>query len=295
MQLNQSMKYSSKAPSNIPWFATILIAIAIFIVSQMIGGFIMVFAFMAMDLDITSEVLMTGPLGIVFSLLIFPFLLIACLLVNKFIYRHPVQALGFFKENLPIKYLTGVVLGIGMIAVVYIINVLTGAMHGAINPNISWFTLIWIIGLFMIQGLTEEVLARGFLMNKVSNQLGVLAGIIINSLFFALLHFLNPNTNILCFINLFLAGLVFSLLFYWSDNIWLTGAAHSFWNITLGAIVGDEVSGQVLPVTIINSTPNKSLEFINGGQFGLEGGIVVTVVALCVIVVLVKMCLDKYK
>ena len=198
------------------------------------------------------------------------------------------------KEKVFSKYGFGLLLGMAIIIIVYLINLLFDAMHSTVNPSIPWFTLTWVIGLFMIQGLTEEVIARGFLMNKISYQIGVPAGIIINSAFFSFLHFLNPNTSILSFVNLFLAGIVFSLLFYWSDNIWLTGAAHSFWNITLGVFLGNEVSGQALPATILNTESNMDHSIINGGHFGLEGGLVVTVISILVIALLLKLSLKKY-
>ncbi|MGK0554992.1 CPBP family intramembrane glutamic endopeptidase [Macrococcus capreoli] len=294
MKFNESIALSTKSPRNIPWYGTVLIAFAIFFIVQMVAGFFIIPILLIFNPTATIDDLLREPLGTLIGLLLFPFLLAACFIVNKFVYRHPVQALGFFKAQFIPKYLFGVLLGTGMILIIYCINVLFGAMHSTLNPDIQWFTISWLIALFMIQGLTEEVLARGFLMNKVSHQLGVPAGIFINAAFFSFLHFLNPNTSVLSFVNLFLAGIVFSLLFYWSDNIWLTGAAHSFWNLALGVLLGNEVSGQPLPGTIFNSTANMESTLVNGGKFGLEGGLVVTVVSLIVIVVLLKLSLNKY-
>lgn len=294
MQFNHSIALSKKSPHNIPWYATILIAFAIFFIIQMIAGFILIPIMLAFNPTATMDDLVTGTLGTLISLLIFPFLLLACIIINKYAYRHPIQAMGFYKTQFMSKYLFGLCLGMLIILIVYVINLLFGAMSTSLNPSIPWFTILWLVLLFMIQGLTEEVIARGFLMNKISYQLGVPAGIIINSTFFSFLHFLNPNTSMLSFINLFLAGIVFSLLFYWSDNIWLTGAAHSFWNITLGVFLGNEVSGQGLPGTIFQSKSNMDLEMINGGKFGLEGGLIVTFVSLIVIALLLKLSLAKY-
>ncbi|WP_414049205.1 CPBP family intramembrane glutamic endopeptidase [Macrococcus animalis] len=294
MHFNHSIALSKKSPNNIPWFATILIAFAIFFIVQMLAGFIIIPILLAFNPSATMNDLMAEPLGTLIGLLMFPFLLAACLLINRYAYRHPIQALGFFKEKIISKYFLGLCLGILIIMIVYVINLVFGAMSSTLNASIPWVTITWLVALFMIQGLTEEVIARGFLMNKISYQIGVPAGIIINSAFFSFLHFLNPNTSILSFVNLFLAGIVFSLLFYWSDNIWLTGAAHSFWNITLGVFLGNEVSGQALPGTIFNSKSNMELSLVNGGKFGLEGGVIVTIVSLIVIAILLKLSIDKY-
>ncbi|WP_414044972.1 CPBP family intramembrane glutamic endopeptidase [Macrococcus equi] len=294
MNFNKSIALSTKSPRNIHWSVTIIISIVLFIIMQIVASLVLVPVLLALNPTATLNDLMKEPLNTLFSLLTFPFLLFSFILTNKFLYRHPIQALGFFKERLIPRYLLGMTFGIAIILIIYIINLMTGAMHSTVNHHIQMFTLVWVIALFMIQGLTEEVVARGFLMNKVSHQIGIPAGIIINSAFFSLLHFLNPNTNLLSFINLFLAGVVFSLLFYWSDNIWLTGAAHSFWNITLGVLLGNEVSGTTLPATILNTQSNTDMTLINGGMFGLEGGLVVTVLSIIIICILLNLCLKKY-
>lgn len=121
---------------------------------------------------------------------------------------------------------------------------------------------------------------RGFIMNVISSKKGVVIGVLLNSFLFALMHMGNDNVTFLSIFNIFIFGLLFSLLFYWSDNLWLTGAAHSLWNFTMGPVLGIEVSGMVLEGTIFKtiSYPDKTL--INGGGFGLEGGIITTVVGL---------------
>ncbi|MCE4956062.1 CPBP family intramembrane glutamic endopeptidase [Macrococcoides caseolyticum] len=294
MQFNQSISSSTKSPNNIPWYVTIIIAFALFFVGQILASLILVPLFLMVYPTATLDDLTTEPLETIFSLLTFPFVLLLCLLIHRFIYRHPMHALGFFKHHVIQRYLVGMVLGMTMISIIYFINLFAGAMHSTLASNINLGLICLLIFLFMIQGLTEEVVARGFLMNKISHQLGVPFGIIINSIFFSFLHFLNPNVSLLSFINLFLAGVVFSLLFYWSDNIWLTGAAHSFWNITLGVLIGNEVSGQRLSATLLVTESNDTLSLMNGGHFGLEGGLVVTVVSLCIICLLLKLCLNKY-
>lgn len=94
------------------------------------------------------------------------------------------------------------------------------------------------------------------------------------------MHLGNDSVTFLSIINIFIFGILFSMLFYWSDNLWLTGAAHSIWNFTMGPVLGIEVSGLVLEDTIFKtvSIPGKTL--INGGPFGLEGGIVTTIVGV---------------
>lgn len=294
MKLNRSMMLATNTNRNIPWWGTILIAFGIFFIGQIVASMILVPVFLAVFPNMILQDFNKEPYLTLFSLLIFPFLLIFCLLINKFIYQHPIQSMGFYSNKLISKYLFGIIAGMLIILMIYVINLLFGAMNSTLNPNIQWLTISWLIALFMIQGFTEEVIARGFLMNKLAKQIGIPLAIFINSLFFSILHILNPNVSFFSLVNIFLAGIVFSLLFYWSDNIWFTGAVHSFWNLTLGVFIGNEVSGQRLPGTIFNSVSNKDLSLINGGSFGLEGGIVVTVISIILIGLLLKLSLNKY-
>lgn len=294
MKLNRSMMSATNTNRNIPWWGTILIAFGIFFIGQIVASMILVPVFLAVFPNMILQDFNKEPYLTLFSLLIFPFLLVFCLLINKFIYQQPIQSMGFYSNKLISKYLFGMIAGMLIILMIYVINLLFGAMNSTLNPNIQWLTISWLIALFMIQGFTEEVIARGFLMNKLAKQIGIPLAIFINSLFFSILHFLNPNVSFFSLVNIFLAGIVFSLLFYWSDNIWFTGAVHSFWNLTLGVFIGNEVSGQRLPGTIFNSVSNKDLTLINGGSFGLEGGIVVTVISIILIGLLLKLSLNKY-
>lgn len=68
--------------------------------------------------------------------------------------------------------------------------------------------------------------------------------------------------------------------------MWLTGIAHGTWNIALGVILGTEISGQVIENSVLrtNSDPFKTL--LNGGNFGLEGGLTMTIFTTILIIAL---------
>jgi membrane protease YdiL (CAAX protease family) len=70
-------------------------------------------------------------------------------------------------------------------------------------------------------------------------------------------------------------------------NIWGAGAIHSMWNFTQGNIFGIQVSGIDKLPSIFAFDASQSGELINGGAFGLEGGLAVTIVlALAIIIAL---------
>lgn len=197
------------------------------------------------------------------------------------------ESLGLVKN--PKNYLKGIVLGLFMILSVVLLLKISGFAEFTINiSQVSWpIFVIFILG-WAIQGFEEELITRSILMNYFAVNNGVIGGIMINSLIFAILHLGNPAFGILPFINIMLIGIVFSLLFYISDDIFLPAAAHSFWNFVQGNFFGIEVSGMDEINNTILKTKLMGSDLISGGAFGFEGSIFVTIVEIIMIFVIIR-------
>lgn len=115
----------------------------------------------------------------------------------------------------------------------------------------------------------------------------VVGAVVISSLFFSMMHGMNDNMSLLAYLNLFLFGAVMALLMLRYENIWIVGAAHSIWNFVQGTIFGVSVSGIQIKRTVFVGKSVEGASFINGGKFGLEGGLSVTLVLLAGIGILV--------
>lgn len=204
------------------------------------------------------------------------------------------ESLGLTSSDKLKNYLKGALLGTLMIVAVVLILKVMGVIEINNNiSNVSPFLFILIIIGWMLQGFEEELVARSVLMNYFAAKYSVMAGIIINSLIFSLLHLPNNAFGILPAINIFLVGILFSLLFYVSDDIFLPAAVHSFWNFAQGNIFGISVSG----TGVSNSTLFKSTLLTNplmtGGEFGIEGGLICTLVEGLVVIYLIKKAKEK--
>jgi hypothetical protein len=143
---------------------------------------------------------------------------------------------------------------------------------------------------FLIQGMAEEVLCRSYLMVSLSRGWPVWVCALLNSLLFSILHLGNDNVSVIALINIFLFGLFASMLTLRRGSIWMAGAVHSMWNFAQGNLFGIPVSGiQGLPSPLSSRLESGALrELLNGGAFGLEGGLAVTVVLLagCAVVLI---------
>lgn len=215
--------------------------------------------------------------------------LLFCRLIQK---RKPLS-LGFTTEGSGKEYLKGILAGFVMFSAAVLLCVLTGALklNGRSDNFVLSTFLLFTVG-YMIQGMAEEVLCRGYFMVSFGRRYSMTAAIIINAVAFAALHLANPGVSLLAMINLILFGIFASICFVRTDNIWLVGALHSVWNLVQGNVYGIKVSGMDSTCTVFTSSMVEGREIINGGAFGLEGGLAVTIVLVIGIAVL---CLYKKK
>jgi uncharacterized protein len=65
-------------------------------------------------------------------------------------------------------------------------------------------------------------------------------------------------------------------MFLKSNNLWLSIGYHIAWNYFEGSVFGFQVSGQSTESLYKLNTPIKNI--ITGGQFGPEGGLIVTLI-----------------
>ena len=197
----------------------------------------------------------------------------------KFIEKRPLSSMGFTKRNMSSFYAKGIGWSAVLIGGAYLICILTGACHfeGVSAQLVPGYVVFYLIG-YMIQGLAEEVICRGYLLVSLSRRNSVWYSVILSSGVFMAMHMSNEHVTVLAYINLFLCGLLFGLLFVESGSIWMVAALHSGWNFLQGNIFGISVSGTAKASSVFDSSFADGWSFMNGGDFGLEGGLAVTIV-----------------
>lgn len=197
----------------------------------------------------------------------------------KFIEKRPLSSMGFTKRNMSSFYAKGIGWSAVLISGAYLICVLTGACHfeGVSAQLVPGYVVFYLIG-YMIQGLAEEVICRGYLLVSLSRRNSVWYSVILSSGVFMAMHMSNEHVTVLAYINLFLCGLLFGLLFVESGSIWMVAALHSGWNFLQGNIFGISVSGTAKSSSVFDSSFADGWSFMNGGDFGLEGGLAVSIV-----------------
>ena len=208
-------------------------------------------------------------------------LFLSIFLITK-ISKLKAEQLGFSKDNIASSYLKGALFGILQISTVFFIIFALKAIDVYYVGNINILLSIKVFIIFIFQGLFEEILFRGYLMPMFSKVIGIKFTIILLSFLFTCIHLINPNLDIIGLTNVFLAGVTFSLIYYYTGNLWIVGAMHTLWNFILGFIVGSQISGIVTYHSVFFSIPVENKDLISGGVFGFEASIVTTIVELAI-------------
>lgn len=278
------------------WGVELLVFVAVFIVctigqtifvlpgqmALLFGNEAYVSAAASGDMDAIMEASMSVASGDGYRLLMLcsnaMMILITCLFC-KLIQKRKMRTMGFVKKDMVKEYLTGMLTGFLAFSAVVLFGVLSGGIKvTGVSPEFSiGIFLLYLFG-YMIQGMGEEVLCRGYLLVSVGRRYPVYLAIILNSVFFAALHLLNSGISVLAFINLSLFGIFASVYFIRSGNIWGVGAFHSIWNLVQGNFYGIRVSGMGISNSFLMSVPVEGKELLSGGDFGMEGSIFTTLV-----------------
>lgn len=209
----------------------------------------------------------------------------------RFFEGRSISSLGFTKNGWGKKYLTGFAIGLFMNSLVIGLIALFGSIEiSSSDTNITGFNAIGIVALFLVgfivQGASEEILSRGWMMQVIGARYVPWLGVLLSSILFAILHLGNAGISFASVLNLIFFALFMALLVFKDGSLWSACAWHSAWNWSLGNFYGLSVSGSGEKATIfdLNTVGN---EYISGGGFGPEGSIITTFVLLVGIFILI--------
>lgn len=138
---------------------------------------------------------------------------------------------------------------------------------------------------YILVAFSEEILCRGYIMHHLRERCGNVTAVIGSALIFALLHIFNPNVTLLALVNIFLVGVLFSYTVLLTGSLWMAIGYHLLWNFSQGSIYGLSVSGMTNE-GLVQVTQGSSYQWLTGGAFGPEGGLLVTLVIILGILLL---------
>ncbi|MEW4355152.1 type II CAAX endopeptidase family protein [Streptococcus pneumoniae] len=248
----------------------------------LIGGGILTFVFGLMFFPLVARLLNT--FGFLFiELGSFAATSLVLMTWVKFVEKRSIQSLGFFRKHAGLELLKGIAWGFLAFSLLFLSIFLVGG-YSIQGLDISVSNLLYGLAIFpfwLIQGGTEELLTRSWMMPELHRKCSLMVSILLSSSFFALLHMLNQGIAILPIVNLLLFGIFACLYLLYTDNIWGVAGFHAVWNFAQGNLYGTPVSGNVVEQRILHVTSNPIPDYLSGGSFGPEGSIFTTILFIC--------------
>ncbi len=265
-------------------FKKLLAFVLIYGVSAVLGEGIIIGILSGMGYDPLNGVMPEGQMSELLIYYGFVIFSLVTLLYCRVIEKKKLREIGF-SGNL-IAYSAGAVLAVALLVVIMGVGCLTNSMSFlGVNTEVDGKSLfLWAVA-FGIQGATEEIMCRGFLLHSLKEKVSVPMAIIISSAAFVALHLINTSLldshfvyAIVGIINLILISVIFSGLVLWRSNIWIACGLHSVWNFILSVVMGLTVSGNesISKGIILFRINNASL--LNGADYGIEASLITTVV-----------------
>jgi membrane protease YdiL (CAAX protease family) len=152
----------------------------------------------------------------------------------------------------------------------------TGRVDGPLPLPLA---VLAVVGAFVVVGVTEELLVRGYLLTNVAEALrpfgtrGATAlAVVLSSATFGALHAANPNATAVGVAGIGVAGVMLGLGYVLTGDIGLPAGLHVSWNAFLGPVYGLPVSGIDVGVSLL-VVRRTGPALPTGGAFGPEAGL----------------------
>jgi membrane protease YdiL (CAAX protease family) len=144
--------------------------------------------------------------------------------------------------------------------------------------NEIFYALKW-LGVSLLIGLTEEFALRGYLLSALRRGMGFWGAAGLTSLFFGVLHGMNPGETPLGLVDTVGAGLLFCLFIRCTGSLWFAIGFHGAWDYAENFLFGTADSGTRCVGTLLISAPRGNV-YLSGGVAGPEGSLFCTALLL---------------
>ncbi|MEJ2597809.1 MAG: type II CAAX endopeptidase family protein [Anaerolineales bacterium] len=210
---------------------------------------------------------------------------------RRFIDQKSFVSLGLRFDRLAIwDLLAGFVLSGIMVGLVFALLIAFGMLE---IEEIGWTSnrflsileiLLLLFGIGLAVGYSEELGFRGYILQNLGEGIGLVWAIVISCILYGLMHMPNPNSTLLS--GVLIAFLGFLRIFGWlrTGQLWLPIGMHAGWNFFQGPIFGFSVSG-LESQSLVKHTISGP-EWLTGGSFGPEAGLVVVPLVLLALTVM---------
>lgn len=187
-------------------------------------------------------------------------------------------------NNIKMTLIGGLSLGFGLNILIALVALATGAIKiHYVGLGIGSFVLLLIA--VLVQSGAEELVARAFIYQRLRKNFPKwpMIAVVGNGLFFVMIHLGNPGFTVLSVLTLLSVSVMYSLVVYYFDSLWIPIVAHTTWNFTQSIVLGLPNSGVVFPVSMFELDAGVN-NFAFDSVFGIEGSVLAIIINLAVCV-----------
>jgi membrane protease YdiL (CAAX protease family) len=179
------------------------------------------------------------------------------------------------------QFLSGSVLGLTLVVVAVIpIIVWGGGLTIDLRTTSRTLPRLIAVLIVLISGsLAEELMFRGYPFQHLAKGIGSVGAIVVFSLLFGVVHWLNPGASVWGLVNTILIGVLLAVAYLRTRALWLPWGIHFAWNATLGLLLGLPVSGLRIFNVAVRGTA-RGPRWLTGGSYGIEASATAAVVIL---------------
>ena len=168
-------------------------------------------------------------------------------IARRWLDRRSFASLGLQTDQEPVRHLLygflGFLLALMMLSGGYMTMQRLGWLQiSGPFPTVDWQALLFLV-IFSVVGFEEELLFRGYLLQKFSSMWNVFAGMFGSSLVFAAFHLGNSAINWTNILGIFAMGLLLAFAAVRTGRLWLSIGLHTGWNFFLMLLFGSPIPG----------------------------------------------------
>jgi uncharacterized protein len=269
------VKMAEDAARPTPWWAAWVVGIAVIFGGLVVGGMV--------GETLLGKPPKDAPLHQFVDFFGFGMVLVFLFLWLRYKEGRSFSSVGLRGDNPLGKLAGGVVIGALMMTAGVLVPWAFGqyqlgaSAHGRLGLD-AVPLLVPLLLLFILQGSTEELVLRGYMLQTAGRQMPALLAIIGTSAIFSALH---RDFDPVPFTNIVLYAVFACFVALADGSLWRICGIHGGWNYCQGNIFGLPVSGNTEGTSLWNFGPAPgSNELVTGGNFGVEASLMGTAVLI---------------
>ncbi|MFB6101736.1 MAG: lysostaphin resistance A-like protein [Haloplanus sp.] len=209
---------------------------------------------------------------------------LAILIAGRYVDRRRLRDFGFrLDRDWWLDCGFGLALGAGLMTLLFLVELALGWVRvtGWFSPGSSFpVRFLGLVAAFLVVGIYEELLARGYLLTNAAEGLvgwvgergAVAGGVALSSLVFGLAHANNPNATLPSTVAIVLAGGMLATGYVLTGELAIPIGLHTTWNLFQGGVYGFPVSGLGVGASVVVAEQSGP-RLLTGGAFGPEAGL----------------------